>query len=85
MVMKEEKDILLRIEEALDQVRPYLKTDGGDISFVELTDDFVVKVKLLGACTDCSVNQMTLKAGVEQSVKKYAPEVKSVINVSVGE
>jgi Fe-S cluster biogenesis protein NfuA len=84
MVMKEEKDILLRIEEALDQVRPYLKTDGGDISFVELTDDFVVKVKLLGACTDCSVNQMTLKAGVEQSVKKYAPEVKSVINVSVG-
>lgn len=83
--MKEEKDILLRIEEALDQVRPYLKTDGGDISFVELTDDFVVKVKLLGACTDCSVNQMTLKAGVEQSVKKYAPEVKSVINVSVGE
>lgn len=79
--MDNQKDIIARIEEALEQVRPYLKTDGGDISFVELTDDFVVKVKLLGACTDCSVNQMTLKAGVEQSVKKFAPEVKSVINV----
>ena len=80
--MAENKDLLDRIEQALEQVRPYLKTDGGDISFVELTDDFVVKVQLLGACTDCSVNQMTLKAGVEQSVKKFAPEVKEVINVS---
>jgi Fe-S cluster biogenesis protein NfuA len=83
--MIQDKELLLRIEKALDQVRPYLKTDGGDISFVECTDDFVVKVKLLGACTDCSVNQMTLKAGVEQSVKKYAPEVKSVVNVGAGE
>ncbi len=85
MIMEGNNDILGRIEQALDQVRPYLKTDGGDISFVELTDDFVVKVRLMGACTDCNVNQMTLKAGVEQSVKKYAPEVKEVINVSGAE
>lgn len=79
----EKQDIIERVEQALEQVRPYLKTDGGDISFVELTEDFIVKVKLLGACTDCSVNQMTLKAGVEQSVKKFAPEVKEVINIGV--
>ncbi len=63
---------------ALDEIRPFLKSDGGDISFVELTDDNVVRVQLHGACTGCSVNQMTLKSGVEMTIKKHVPEVERV-------
>lgn len=63
---------------ALDEIRPFLKSDGGDISFVELTDENVVRVQLHGACTGCSVNQMTLKSGVEMTIKKHVPEVERV-------
>ncbi len=76
-----EKDLRSRVEEALEQIRPYLKSDGGDITLVEITDDHIVKVKLLGACNGCNVNQMTLKAGVEQAVKKLAPEILAVENI----
>ena len=62
-------------------MRPYLESDGGDIRLVEVTDDYVVKVKLLGACSDCHVSVMTLKAGVEQAIKKVLPEVKEVVDV----
>ena len=70
--------IIDKIEEALAQVRPFLESDGGDIRLIEVTDDYVVKVKLLGACSDCHVSMMTLKAGVEQTIKKELPEVKEV-------
>lgn len=73
--------IIDKIEEALDQVRPYLESDGGDIRLIEVTDDYVVKVKLLGACSDCQVSMMTLKAGVEQAVKRVLPEVKEVVDI----
>lgn len=73
--------IINKIEEALTQVRPYLESDGGDIRLVEVTDDYVVKVKLLGACSDCQVSVMTLKAGVEQAIKKVLPEVKEVVDI----
>ena len=76
-----DENIINKIEEALTQVRPYLESDGGDIRLVEVTDDYVVKVKLLGACSDCQVSVMTLKAGVEQAIKKVLPEVKEVIDV----
>ena len=55
------KRIINKIEAALDEIRPYLKTDGGDISLVEITDDYTVKVKLMGACETCHVSMMTLK------------------------
>ncbi len=71
-----------KILTALEEIRPFLKNDGGDISFLELTDDFVVKVKLHGACHSCNVNQMTLKSGVELTIKKYLPEIKEVIQVA---
>ena len=77
-----DKTILDKIERALDEIRPYLETDGGDISLVEVTDKMVVKVKLLGACGDCNVSMMTMKSGVEQVVKRAVPEVKEVIDVS---
>ena len=76
-----DENIINKIEEALTQVRPYLESDGGDIRLVEVTDDYVVKVKLLGACSDCHVSVMTLKAGVEQAIKKVLPEVKEVVDV----
>ena len=76
-----DQNILEKVEEALSQVRPYLESDGGDIRLIEVTDDYVVKVKLLGACSDCQVSMMTLKAGVEQAVKKVLPQLKEVVDV----
>ncbi len=69
------------VEDALELIRPYLKADGGDISLIEVTDDFVVKVKLLGACNGCPMSYQTMKNGVEQVLKKELPELKSVITV----
>lgn len=68
------------VEKALDEIRPFLQSDGGDIKLLSI-EDHIVKVQLEGACIGCSVNQMTLKNGVEATIKKYAPEVKEVINV----
>lgn len=66
---------------ALEQIRPFLKDDGGDIELVELTDDMIVKVKLLGSCKTCSMSSMTLKGGVEESIKKVMPDLKKVIAI----
>ena len=72
------EEIREKINDVLEQIRPYLQADGGDLSLVEITDDMVVKVKLVGACGSCPMRTMTLKAGVENSLKKQVPEVKSV-------
>ncbi|TDS54612.1 NifU family protein [Myroides indicus] len=69
------------VEKALDEIRPFLQTDGGDIVLIAIEDDKHVKVRLEGACTSCSVNQMTLSIGVETTIKKYAPEIETVVNV----
>jgi Fe-S cluster biogenesis protein NfuA len=71
-----------RIEKALDEIRPFLENDSGDISLIEVKNK-TVKVRLEGACTTCSVNQMTLKTGVEMTIKKYAPEIENVINIGI--
>ena len=67
-----------KIEEALDQIRPYLKADGGDVSLVEITAEKIVKLELHGACKTCSMSMMTLKAGIEETIKRAVPEIKSV-------
>ena len=69
-----------KVENALEEIRPFLKNDGGDISLIEIKNN-TVKVRLEGACTSCSVNQMTLKTGVEMTIKKHAPEIQNVVNV----
>ncbi len=69
------------VEKALTEIRPFLNSDGGDIELVAVEDN-IVKVRLTGACIACSVNQMTLKSGVEMTIKKYVPEIISVINIS---
>ena len=77
-----DKNIIDKIEEALTTIRPYLESDGGDINLVEVTDDMIVKVKLVGACSSCDVSMMTLKNGVEVAIKSAVPEVKEVIDVT---
>ncbi|WP_026451029.1 NifU family protein [Aequorivita capsosiphonis] len=76
------QELTIKVEQALDEIRPFLQNDGGDISLVSIDDDKVVNVQLLGACVGCSVNQMTLKSGVEMTIKKYAPQIERVVNVS---
>ena len=75
------EELRLNVEKALDEIRPFLQSDGGDISLISIEDDKLVKVQLQGACISCSVNQMTLKSGVEMTIKKYAPQIEKVINV----
>lgn len=72
------EELTLKINVALEQLRPFLKADGGDMELVDITDKGIVKVKLLGACSDCSMSLMTLKAGLEEAIKKVAPEIISV-------
>jgi len=79
--MAENKSIQERVLKALDRVRPYLKSDGGDIDLIEVTDDFTVKVKLKGACNGCPYSMQTLKAGVEQAIMQEVPEITQVISV----
>jgi Fe-S cluster biogenesis protein NfuA len=70
-----------RVEEALAQLRPYLEADNGDVSLVEVTDDHVVRLRFLGACSSCSMSAMTLKAGIEQTILRMVPEIKQVVAV----
>ena len=70
-----------RILKSIDEVRPFLVADGGDIELVEVTEDMVVKVKLLGACGSCPYSVQTLKLGVEDKLKRDVPEVKEVVSV----
>ncbi len=75
------EELRVNVEKALEEIRPFLQSDGGNISLLSIEDDKLVKVQLEGACISCSVNQMTLKSGVEMTIKKYAPQIEKVINV----
>ena len=75
------EEILKSVATTLDQVRPYLQADGGDIEVVELTDDNILKVRLTGACHGCPFSMQTLKAGVEQAIKRDIPQIKEVVSV----
>lgn len=81
----DKKSIEEKVLIALEQLRPFLHADGGDMELVEVKDDATVVVKLMGACSDCSMSMMTLKAGLEESVKKAAPEVKEVVALNMAE
>ena len=70
--------LLERVEAALNTIRPYLETDGGNVSIEEITPDNVVKLKLLGACGSCPMSIMTLKAGIEEAIKKAVPGITGV-------
>jgi Fe-S cluster biogenesis protein NfuA len=72
-----------RVEAALDKIRPFLIADGGDVKVVEITKEMVVKLELIGACETCPMSPMTMKAGVEEAIKREIPEIKSVVAVNV--
>ncbi|MBU2062695.1 NifU family protein [Flavobacterium frigidarium] len=75
------EELTIEVQKALEEIRPFLKSDGGDITLISIEEDKHVKVRLEGACTSCSVNQMTLKAGVETTIKKFAPQIETVVNI----
>jgi len=75
------EEITGRINLAIDEVRPYLRTDGGDVELIEITPDMTVKVKLKGACDGCPFSEMTLRAGIEQAIRNKVPELKELIAV----
>ncbi|WP_286747273.1 NifU family protein [Roseivirga sp. UBA1976] len=77
--------MLERIEEALERIRPFLIADGGNVKVLEVTDDLVVKLELEGACESCPMSHMTMKAGIEEAIKRDIPEIKQVVAVNVAE
>lgn len=80
MMLRPDIDATLvkQVELALDTLRPYLKADGGEVRLLDITDDMVVELELLGACGTCPMSTMTLRAGIEQAVKRSVPEISRV-------
>jgi Fe-S cluster biogenesis protein NfuA len=81
--MNNQEGLLEKVEAALDTIRPYLIADAGNVSIVEITDQNILKIKLLGSCESCPMSIMTLKAGIEQAVLKAVPEITAVEAVNL--
>ncbi|HNW72431.1 MAG: NifU family protein [Bacteroidales bacterium] len=79
--MSANEELILKVKNVIDQIRPYLQADGGDVEFVDMTDDHVVNIRLLGMCGNCPHSRMTLKNGIEAAVVRAIPEIKSVESV----
>jgi len=79
----DKKAIEVKVLESIAELRPFLHADGGDMELVEIQDDATVVVRLLGSCSDCSMSMMTLKAGLEEAVKRVSPEVKAVVAINM--
>jgi Fe-S cluster biogenesis protein NfuA len=77
------EELTTKVQNIIEQVRPYLQQDGGDIIFVEITDDNIVNVELTGACGSCPYSTMTLKNGVESTIRKALPEIKAVEAINI--
>ncbi len=78
MAVAEKEALIQRIDAALDDVRPHLKVDGGNVEIVDVTDDNIVRIKWLGTCVNCNMSMMTMKGGIEQSIMGKVPEVAGV-------
>jgi len=74
----QKQELLEKVENALNNIRPFLQSDGGNIELIEITDDLIAKVKLLGNCDGCKMSASTMKAGVESTIKNFVPEIISV-------
>ncbi len=81
MASVNKKQALEKVKHAIESIRPYLVSDGGDVELVELTDDLIVKVRLLGACKDCPYNAQTLRAGIEQAIRSELPDLKELVSL----
>lgn len=78
MSTSEKKDLIQRIDAALNDVRPHLEVDGGNVEVVDITEDNIVKIKWIGACENCNMSVMTMRAGIEQSLRNKIPQIHSV-------
>jgi len=79
----EEKNLMtMKVEEALNEVRPHLAVDKGDVELVEITDELLVKVKWLGTCVNCNMSEMTMRAGIEEAIRSRLPQVSGVVAVN---
>ncbi len=83
VINKVSETLIKKVENALNEIRPYLKSDNGDVSIIEVTDNHVVRLRFEGACSSCSMSAMTLKAGIEETILRMVPEIKSVEAVNV--
>lgn len=81
--MKENLAIKEKVEAALSQIRPYLEADGGNVEVLEVTADYVVRLKLLGSCGSCPMSIMTLKAGIEEAIRRAVPEITAVDAINI--
>ncbi len=81
-MMKTGEELKAAVLAGLEEIRPFLQRDAGDIELVDIEDEKHVKVRLMGTCVGCQVNQMTLKSGVELTIKKHAPQIESVTDIS---
>jgi Fe-S cluster biogenesis protein NfuA len=77
--MISKNELLSQVETALDSIRPYLEADGGNVKLLDITEDMVVRLEMLGNCGSCPMSSMTLKAGVEEAIKKAVPSIKGVV------
>jgi len=75
-------ELLSKVEVALDTIRPYLEADGGNVKLIDITSEMIVKLEMLGNCGSCPMSAMTLKAGVEEAIKKEVPEIKGVVAIN---
>jgi hypothetical protein len=73
------EELMAKVDASLNNIRPYLEADGGGIELVDISEDFTALVELQGACTHCSMSHMTMKAGVEETIKTAVPEIKAVV------
>jgi Fe-S cluster biogenesis protein NfuA len=71
-----------KVEEALDTIRPYLEADGGNVEVIEITDDQTLKIELKGACKTCNMSHMTMRSGIEETIRRAVPEIKHIISVN---
>lgn len=77
------QELVDKVEAALKSIRPYLEADGGDVEVIEVTDEKTVKLQLKGACSTCSMSHMTMKAGIEETIKSAVPEIKAVQAINI--
>lgn len=82
MSSAEKQELITQLDAALDDLRPHLKVDGGDVEIVDVTEDQEVMIKWLGNCEMCSMSSMTMRAGIEQTIKSKFPQIKSVAAVN---
>jgi Fe-S cluster biogenesis protein NfuA len=72
-----------KVEDALNTIRPYLEADGGNVAVVEITSENILKLELTGACKTCNMSHMTMKAGIEETIRRSVPEIKSIVAVNI--